>query len=90
MAGAVVAPGVGAPIGGLIGLLAGMVVQKQVDAVTEKHERVTLAKELKTPSASNSAEPRLAPIGKPTRVWADETYRDGRLVVGAFEERYIP
>ena len=91
VAGSVIAPGIGAPIGGLIGLLAGMVAQKKVDQVTETRERVELGEQLKTrPVGSPSAMEGAALSGLPTRVWVDETWRDGRVVAGSFEERYIP
>jgi len=90
IAGAVIAPGIGAPIGGLVGLLAGTVVQKRVDQVTEQHERDELGRQLKTASASSAGNGEAPPVGTPTRVWVDETFRDGRLVAGTFEERYIP
>ena len=91
VAGSVVAPGIGAPIGGLIGLLAGMVAQKKVDQVTETRERVELGEQLKTrPVERSSAMEGAALSGTPTRVWVDETWRDGRVVAGSFEERYLP
>ena len=91
VAGNVVAPGIGAPIGGLIGLLAGMVAQKKVDQVTEQRERVELGQQLKTqPEGRAGAVEAPALIGSPTRVWVDETWRDGRAIAGSFEERYIP
>jgi len=92
VAGSVIAPGIGAPIGGLLGLLTGMVVQKKVDQVTETRERVELGKQLKTrPAGTPSAvDGQAAFSGLPTRVWVDETWRDGRVVAGSFEERYIP
>ena len=90
IAGAVIAPGIGAPVGGLIGLLAGTAVQRRVDQVTEQHERVELGRQLKTASTSSAGNGDAPPVGTPTRVWVDETFRDGRLVAGTFEERYIP
>ena len=92
VAGSVLAPGIGAPIGGLIGLLTGMVVQKRVDEVTETRERVELGEQLKTgPAGSPSAvEGQALLSGLPTRVWVDETWRDGRVIAGSFQERYIP
>ena len=92
VAGSVIAPGIGAPIGGLIGLLAGMVAQKKVDQVTETRERVELGQQLKTQPADRpgAAEGPAMLSGSPTRVWVDETRRDGRVIAGSFEERYIP
>ena len=91
VAGNVIAPGIGAPIGGLVGLLTGMVVQKKVDDVTEQRERVELGDQLKTRSAGGpSTAAGQALSGVPTRVWVDEAWRDGRVIAGSFEQRYIP
>ena len=91
VAGNVIAPGIGAPIGGLFGLLTGMVVQKKVDQVTEQRERVELGEQLKSrPGGAPAGDGQAAFSGTPTRVWVDETWRDGRVMAGSFEERYIP
>lgn len=93
IAGAAIAPGIGAPLGALVGMLAGMVVQGEADKVTEKRERRELGDQLAVGAqASEAASPTPggAPQGEPTRVWVDETVRDGRLVAGRFETRYIP
>ena len=93
VAGSAIVPGLGAPIGGLLGLLAGMVVQKRVDQVTEQHERIELGQQLNRIGPSEgapTAERDAPPFGTPTRVWVDETWREGRLVAGSFEERYLP
>ena len=92
VAGSVIAPGIGAPIGGLLGLLTGMVVQKKVDQVTEQHERVELGRELGTGPGGRSAgaDGSSVPAGTLTRVWVDETWHDGRVIAGSFQERYIP
>jgi len=92
VAGSVVVPGIGAPIGGLIGLLAGMVVQKKVDQVTEQHERVELGRELATAPGNGpaGADGQTPPVGTLTRVWVDETWHDGRVIAGSFQERYTP
>ena len=89
IAGAAIAPGIGAPLGALVGLLAGMLVQGQVDKATETRERKELSQELGRSSASMPGEAGSAPQGEPTRVWADETVRNGRLVPGHFEVRMI-
>ena len=90
IAGAAIVPGVGAPLVAIVGLLAGMVVQGQVDKVTEKHERKSLSDELATgthrPDVEESAAP---PQGQPQRVWVDEIVKDGRLVGGHFDVRYL-
>ena len=88
IAGAVLVPGIGAPLGALAGLLAGMVVQGEVDKATEKRERKDLGAELSgglTPPPDNASSPQ----GEPTRVWVDETVRDGRLVAGHFDVRHL-
>ena len=89
VAGAVALPGIGAPIGGLVGLLAGMVVQQEVDKKTEKRERVELGHELKTMPNAATAAAGTELAGIPTRVWVDETFQNGRVVPGSFQERSI-
>lgn len=88
--GAAIAPGIGPPLGALAGLLTGMLVQGQIDRATEKGERQTLAEQLGSSSPSVTPEAPPAPQGQPIRVWVDETLRDGRLMAGHFEVRYIP
>ena len=92
VAGNVIAPGIGAPIGGLVGLLTGMVMQKKVVDEKEQRERVELGEQLHTrsPDSLSSAEGQAMLSGLPTRVWVDEAWRDGRVIAGAFAERYIP
>ena len=87
--GSLVAPAVGAPIGALVGTLAGMVVQGQVDKATEKRERKELGDELHAGTSSVASDRTSIPSGEPTRVWVDETNRDGRLTPGHFETRSI-
>ena len=88
IAGGAIAPGVGAPFGALVGLLAGMVVQGKVDQATEQRERKELKEQwVRGPRATAEA---LSPEGVPTRVWADETVQEGRLITGHFETRSIP
>ena len=88
IAGAAALPGLGAPIGALAGLLAGMVVQNQIDKTTENRERKDLGHELGTgKSGDESAQP---PSGEPTRVWVDETTQNGRVVAGHFDARSLP
>ena len=88
IAGAAIVPGIGAPIGALIGLLAGMMVQGEVDKATEHRERKELGDQL---AARSSAAPETTapPQGQPTRVWVDETFKDGRLLAGHFDTRDI-
>ena len=89
IAGAAIAPGVGAPFGALVGLLAGMVVQGHVDKATETRERKELSDQLavgEQPTAPRAS----APQGEPTRVWVDETVQDGRLLAGRFETQVLP
>lgn len=89
IAGSLLAPGVGGPVGALVGLLGGMLVQGEVDKVVAKRERHDLGGQLAgRPAADGSLE--MPPAGEPTRVWVDETIRDGRLAAGHFEVRYIP
>ncbi len=90
VAGGAIAPGVGVPLGGLIGNVAGMVVEHQVDKAREQHERVDLSRELQRPTASGQGAPQPAALGTPTRVWVDEHLQQGRLVAGHFELRPIP
>ena len=89
--GSAIAPGIGAPIGSLVGMLTGLVLQGHIDRANEKHERTVLNDQLGGPGqvaggSGSSADP----SGVPTRVWVDETLRDGRLAVGHFEVRYLP
>ena len=88
--GSAIAPGVGAPLGSLVGLLAGMVVQGQVDKATEIQERQELGNRLggAAPSATGSAA--AAAQGEPTRVWVDEAMHGGRLIAGHFDVRSLP
>ena len=88
IAGAAIVPGIGAPIGALIGLLAGMVVQGEVDKATEHRERKELGDQLAVRSSAAS-ETNVPPQGQPTRVWIDETFKNGRLVAGHFDTRYL-
>ena len=91
VAGGAIAPGVGVPLGGLIGNVAGMVVEHQVHKTREQHERVDLSRELQRPTASGQGAPQSsAALGTPTRVWVDEHLQQGRLVAGHFELRPIP
>ncbi len=89
IAGSAIAPGVGMPLGALVGLLAGMAVQGQVDQATETRERKELGEQLaRGPrTAAEAANPL---EGMPTRVWVDETVHEGRLIAGHFETRVIP
>ena len=89
VAGGFIAPGPGVPLGGLVGNLAGMVVERQVDKAREQHERVDLSRELQRGAAPGAATPPVA-SGTPTRVWVDERLQQGRLVAGHFEFCPIP
>lgn len=90
IAGAALIPGIGAPIGALAGLVAGMLVQGELDKTTEKRERRELSQQLGgDPHRPESSEASV-PHGEPARVWVDETVQDGRLIVGHFEVRYLP
>ena len=88
--GSAIIPGIGAPIGALVGLLAGMVVQGEADKVNEKRERKTLSDELASdPEHAPSADGASPPQGEPTRVWGDETIKNGRFFAGHFDIRHI-
>lgn len=88
--GSAIVPGLGAPIGALVGLLAGMAMQGEIDKGTEKRERKTLGDQLADATSPAASSTGLAPQGPPTRVWVDETVRDGRLAAGHFDTRAIP
>ncbi|MBI4597091.1 MAG: hypothetical protein HY737_01635 [Candidatus Omnitrophica bacterium] len=85
IAGSAIAPGIGAPLGGLVGLLAGFVVEKQMDKINERHERKTLADQLGHGPSTVGA----GWSGQLTRVWVDETVRDGRQIDGHFDARAL-
>jgi hypothetical protein len=89
IAGAAIAPGVGAPLGALVGTVAGMIFQGHIDKVTEGRERQELGGQLR-PGPAGPGEPDTAPAGAPMRVWVDETVQDGRLVAGHFDSRLLP
>ena len=89
IAGAALVPGVGAPFGALIGTLAGLVVEHELDKVREQKERVELSKELQTPAPAQSLREREPVSGQPTRVWVDEWLKDGQVIPGHFEVRTI-
>ena len=78
----------------MIGLVAGMLVQGQIDKVTEKKERKQLGDQLTSgpnpPAAPEAPEMSAPSQGTPTRVWIDESVRDGRMVAGHFDVRYLP
>ncbi len=89
IAGSLLMPGVGGPVGALVGLLGGMLVQGEVDKAVAKHERHDLSGQLG--NRSDASQPSEGPpVGDPTRVWVDEAFHDGRVVTGHFEVRYIP
>lgn len=90
IAGAALVPGVGAPLGALVGLLAGMLVQGEVDKVNEKRERKDLGDQMARGSQAAAPSDGGPPSGEPVRVWVDESLRDGRLLAGHFEVRYLP
>ncbi len=89
--GSIIAPGVGAPLGALVGTLAGLVVQGKVDQATAKRERVELGDQLAADGPPAPVpEPVIPPHGEPTRVWVDEMLYSGRLIAGHFDVRRIP
>ena len=89
IAGSAIVPGIGTTIGALVGLLTGMVVQGEMDKVTEKHERKELSDELAAGPPPASVQD-IPAQGEPVRVWVDETVHEGRLVPGHFDIRPIP
>jgi len=89
IAGAAIAPGIGAPLGALAGLLTGMVFQKQADKGMEKKERRELSEQLAGGQAQMTAQPEGVLQGQPVRVWVDEMVQDGRTIAGHFDVRYI-
>ncbi len=90
IAGAVIVPGLGAPIGGLVGLLLGTLVQGHVDKGVERKERVTLGDQLGDRPSSIAAGAALGPVGEPVRVWVDESIAGGQLVAGHFDVVPVP
>lgn len=90
IAGAALAPGFGMPLGALLGTLAGLVFEQQLDQVREKRERVELSDQLTRPSSPITSESSTPPVGVPTRVWVDERVESGRLLAGHFEVRSVP
>jgi hypothetical protein len=90
IAGSAVVPGIGAPIGSLLGIFTGLLVQKQMDDATEKRERVELGDRLNAGSRSRDAASSPPPSGTPTRVWVDESEAHGRLIAGHFDVRPVP
>ena len=90
IAGAALVPGVGAPLGTLIGTLAGLVVDGQIDKVREQKERVTLQEQLQRQGLPRPGQVESRPLGEPTRVWVDERMDQGRLIAGHFDVRPIP
>jgi len=82
-------PGIGAPVGGALGMVAGMLLQQEINEVTSKQERIELTKQIRAPSDPATAGLALTPT-EPVRVWVDESWADGRLIAGHFEERYLP
>lgn len=87
--GSAIAPGVGAPIGSLLGMLTGLVLQGHLDRANERRERVVLSDQLGGDGRVVDSSG-LGLQGTPTRVWVDETMREGRLIAGHFEVRHLP
>lgn len=86
--GGAIAPGIGVPMGSVLGTMAGLIVKREMDRVDEKRERVDLGGSVKpgdAPGALASAAS-LAP-GLPARVWVDETVHDGRMIAGHYDVR---
>ena len=90
IAGSVVAPGIGAPVGGFIGLLTGTLLQGGFDRVLAKRERIELGEQLKTPPAGPVLAKNIVPTAGTTRVWVDEAIRNGRIVPGHYDVWQAP
>ncbi len=88
IAGSAIAPGPGTTLGALVGTLAGLVLDEQLDKTREQKERVELGHQLQTTPEAEAVEQPAA--GQPTRVWVDEHVKHGRLLAGHFEVRNIP
>ena len=87
--GAAVAPGVGMPLGALVGTLAGMVFEQHLDKSREQREQAELTKQLSGAGSTHSP-PQAPPDGAAlTRVWVDEHVERGRLIAGHFDARPI-
>jgi outer membrane lipoprotein SlyB len=89
IAGAAIVPGIGAPLGALVGTLAGLLVEHQVDKVREQKEQVELTQQLSASSSSQAAGDGERLRGQAARVWVDEQVHEGRLIAGHFEVRTI-
>lgn len=92
IAGSIIVPGVGGPVGGFIGLLTGLMVQKKVDQVHEVREHRELSEQLERGSspAANTPEAFQRQVGIPTRVWVDEQVHQGHVIAGHFDIRPLP
>ncbi|MBI3324908.1 MAG: hypothetical protein HYZ92_06470 [Candidatus Omnitrophica bacterium] len=90
IAGGAIVPGIGVPLGALVGTLAGLVVERQMDKGREQKERVELTDQLKTAPQIQALDTTQPPSGPATRVWVDEAVQQGRLIAGHFDSRVIP
>lgn len=90
IAGAVIVLWVGGPIGDLVGLLADMLVQDEMNKSTTRLERKELGEEFAVRSTTQTSEPTQPPLGEPARVWGDEMMKNGRLISGSFNIRHLP
>jgi heme O synthase-like polyprenyltransferase len=79
----------GTPLGPLGGMLAGMVLERQMDTHTENTERRKLSEALAGPPAQAPGGAALAAAGEPVRVWVDETVQEGRTIPGHFDVRSL-
>lgn len=80
------APGIGVPMGSVLGSLAGMVIQREMNKADEKRERVELGRHVKPGDAVEAVQ---APR-PPARVWIDETLQGGRMTAGHYEVLPLP
>lgn len=74
------------PVTTLVGMLAGMMVDHNIQKAEDNRERRSLSDQLGVGSPGASA----AAIGDPVRVWVDETVREGRILSGHFDVRHLP
>lgn len=95
--GTAVAPGVGAPVGGMLGTLAGLVFQGRIDKQTETKERTELGQLASAPASDSvpvsnglGSPADALPKGPLRRVWVDESVNNGIVVAGHFEDRNVP
>ena len=88
--GSLLIPGVGTGLGALVGTVAGLAVENELDKSHQQKERAELSQQLQQRPAAASIPQREEPVGQPARVWVDEAMKNGSVMAGHFEERVIP